>query len=131
MAASLDRGNPQCDVVIRNGQVFDGAGAPAVTADVAIHEGKVQTIGHRLPQTGAREIDAQGHYTLLTRARKGAAPGWYKVAVTAGDRDNPNNPYITHWLVPQKYIDARTSNLAFEVVEKPEPGAYDLKLDAK
>ena len=37
-----------CDVVIRNGQVFDGADSPAVTADVAIDDGKVQAVGRAI-----------------------------------------------------------------------------------
>jgi len=53
-----------CDVIIRNGQVFDGAGAPAVTADVAIQGGKVQAVGTRLPQAGRREIDASGQWVM-------------------------------------------------------------------
>ncbi len=53
-----------CDVVIRGGRVFDGAGSPAVTADVAIHDGKVQAVGPGLPQTGRREVDAVGAWVL-------------------------------------------------------------------
>ena len=52
------------DVVIRGGQVFDGAGTPPVVADVAIHEGKVQAVGPRLPQRGAREVNAAGCWVM-------------------------------------------------------------------
>jgi hypothetical protein len=77
------------------------------------------------------EIDTQGNYQLLTGIEPGVKPGWYKVAVTAADQIDPNNPYFTNWLIPEKYIDPRTSGLALEVVENPPPGAYDLKLDAR
>ena len=62
--AGEKQGAATCDVIIRNGQVFDGAGAPAVTADVAIQDGKVQTVGPRLPQSGRREIDATGQWVM-------------------------------------------------------------------
>ncbi|MGD9720306.1 MAG: amidohydrolase family protein [Pirellulales bacterium] len=55
---------PSCDVVIRGGTVFDGAGSPPLTADVAIEGGKVQAVGPRLPQTGRREIDAAGCWVM-------------------------------------------------------------------
>jgi hypothetical protein len=76
-------------------------------------------------------IDAQGNYTISTGAKTGAAPGWYKVAVTAAADLDPNNPYFTKWLVPERYIEAETSKLAIEVVEKPAAGAYDFTLDPK
>jgi hypothetical protein len=77
------------------------------------------------------DIDAEGRYTLSTGARPGASPGWYRVAVAAADQLDPNNPYFTNWLIPEKYIDPKTSQLAVEVVETPTPGAYDFKLDPK
>lgn len=64
MSPSAETAAPNCDLVIRSGQVFDGAGAPAVTADLAIHEGKVQAVGPRLPQQGRREIDAAGCWVM-------------------------------------------------------------------
>ncbi len=56
--------NPTCDVVIRGGTVFDGAGTPGVAADVAIQQGTVQEVGPRLPQTGRREVDAAGCWVM-------------------------------------------------------------------
>ena len=61
---SASHSNPACDVVIRGGQVFDGAGSPRVVADVAISDGKVQAVGPRLPQTGRQEVDAQGCWVM-------------------------------------------------------------------
>lgn len=76
-------------------------------------------------------LDAEGRYRLRTGTRDGAAPGWYRVAVTAAKQLDPNNPYFTDWLIPERYIDPKTSNLSVQVVEEPGPGTYDLKLDPK
>ena len=57
------------DLVIRNGMVVDGTGAPARTADVAIDDGIVTIVG-QVDGTGATEIDADG--ALVT-------PGWVDV----------------------------------------------------
>jgi N-acyl-D-amino-acid deacylase len=47
------------DLVIRNGQVFDGRGTPAVSADVAITGGRIVEVG-RVADRGTEEIDARG-----------------------------------------------------------------------
>jgi len=47
------------DLVIRGGNVVDGTGAPARTADVAITDGIVTEVG-RVGSKGAQEIDADG-----------------------------------------------------------------------
>lgn len=48
------------DVVIRNGKIVDGTGAPWYRADIAIHKGKIVKIAPGLPLRGANEIDAKG-----------------------------------------------------------------------
>ena len=48
------------DVVVRGGQVVDGTGRHAFTADVAIDGDTVTTVG-AVEQEGRREIDARGH----------------------------------------------------------------------
>ncbi|REK19445.1 MAG: hypothetical protein DWQ37_01205 [Planctomycetota bacterium] len=53
-----------CDLVIRNGNVYDGAGSPAALADVAIDGGKVRAVAPKLQQTGRREIDAGGCWVM-------------------------------------------------------------------
>jgi N-acyl-D-aspartate/D-glutamate deacylase len=63
-ASTANSDTPNCDIVIRSGQVFDGAGSPAVAADVAIDSGKVQAIGPRLPNRGRREVDAAGCWVM-------------------------------------------------------------------
>ncbi len=47
------------DLVIRNGTVVDGTGAPSRVADVAIDDGRVSVVGD-VPDTGQEEIDATG-----------------------------------------------------------------------
>ncbi|HEY7156989.1 MAG TPA: hypothetical protein VH575_23675 [Gemmataceae bacterium] len=76
------------------------------------------------------QIDAEGHYKLMTAQREGVAPGWYKVGITASQPStDANNPYaILKSLIPSIYNDPEKSRLALEVVEKPNPGAYDLTI---
>jgi len=48
------------DLIIRNGTVVDGTGAPARSADVAIDGDRITAIGELADATAAREIDATG-----------------------------------------------------------------------
>ena len=57
------------DLVIRNGLVVDGTGAPARIADVAIDGGRIVAVG-TVAARGKREIDAKG--LLVT-------PGWVDI----------------------------------------------------
>ena len=57
------------DLVIRNGLVVDGTGAPARIADVAIDDGRIAAVG-TVAARGKREIDAKG--LLVT-------PGWVDI----------------------------------------------------
>ena len=47
------------DLVVRNGTVLDGTGAPTVEADIAIRGGRIAAVG-KVPGRGAEEIDAKG-----------------------------------------------------------------------
>ena len=87
--------------------------------------------GNASKEVPSGKIDAQGTYEIWTGTKKGAAPGRYKVAVTAADQIDPKNPYFTKWLIPERYIDPKTSKLTVEVVEQPAAGAYDFKLERK
>ncbi len=49
------------DLIIRNGTVIDGSGAPGVRADVGVGDGHVLVIGDLSGMIAAREIDATGH----------------------------------------------------------------------
>ena len=57
------------DLVIRNGTVVDGTGAPARPADIAIDDGLITAVG-TVEDAGRQEIDADG--LLVT-------PGWVDV----------------------------------------------------
>ncbi|HLX38585.1 MAG TPA: amidohydrolase family protein, partial [Candidatus Binataceae bacterium] len=47
------------DLVIRNGKIVDGTGAPAFIGDVAIDGGKITSVGGKAG-AARREIDATG-----------------------------------------------------------------------
>lgn len=66
---------PEYDVVIRGGRVIDGTGAPAVTADVGLRDGRIATVG-RIAGAGRTEIDARGQVV---------APGFIDVHAHAED----------------------------------------------
>jgi putative CocE/NonD family hydrolase len=67
-------GAPIYDVVVRNGQVLDGAGNPAIRADVAIKGGRFARIGV-VTGRGRQEIDASGKYV---------SPGWIDMMDQSG-----------------------------------------------
>jgi hypothetical protein len=72
-------------------------------------------------------IDSEGNYELFVPpVRKGAPLGAYKVVVTAFDDPWPGKPLKS--FVDMKYANEKTTPLRIEVVEKPEPGRYDLNL---
>jgi len=47
------------DLVIRNGTVVDGTGAPPVRGDVAVTGDTITAVGE-VDERGAREVDAEG-----------------------------------------------------------------------
>jgi N-acyl-D-amino-acid deacylase len=65
---------PIYDLVIRNGHVLDGAGNPAIRADVAIKGGRFVRVG-MVPGRGQQEIDASGKYV---------SPGWIDMMDQSG-----------------------------------------------
>ena len=48
------------DLLIKNGFVVDGSGAPRFAADVAVQDGKIVNIG-RINAAAKQTIDAEGH----------------------------------------------------------------------
>jgi hypothetical protein len=93
------------------------------------------TKGNTTPFEPAGSVDAEGNYTLKTKGKNGAPPGWYRAIVTAREEaapEHPQNPKqhrpVSKSLLPAKYGQPETAGLSIEVVEKPAPGAYDLKL---
>lgn len=51
---------PEHDVIIRGGDVYDGSGGPAVTADLAIDGDRITAIGDLDGHIGRKEIHAKG-----------------------------------------------------------------------
>jgi hypothetical protein len=90
--------------------------------------------GNLSPFEPAGNPDAEGHYSVSTNGKPGAPPGRYKVIVTAttveagAPKDQRRARPHPKSLVPAKYGQAATTDLAVEVVESPAPGAYELKL---
>ena len=90
--------------------------------------------GNKDPFAPAGAVDADGSYTLTTKGKIGAPPGWYKVVVTSRDEaptEHPKDPRhrpVAKSLLPARYGQEKTTDLAIEIVENPAPGAYDLKL---
>jgi hypothetical protein len=117
------------------GQVtLDGGPFTAATTVILFKPDAARGNTSPLEPTGT--VDGQGSYTLSTRGKKGAPPGWYKVIVTAsepradapkGHRQQRPSPKS---LVPARYGQAATTPVALEVVENPAAGAYDLKLSS-
>lgn len=48
------------DLIIRNAQILDGSGEPAIGADIAIHAGKIAAIGSLAAESSLATLDAQG-----------------------------------------------------------------------
>lgn len=76
----------------------------------------------------AGTIGSDGKYTIFTGGKSGAPLGKYKVTVTPSMMPSADGKAPT-FAFNQKYRDAKTTTLLFEVVEKPDAGRYDLKLD--
>ena len=51
---------PQFDVVVKNGMIIDGTGAPRFRDDLGIKDGRIAKIGRIAPHEAARLIDADG-----------------------------------------------------------------------
>jgi N-acyl-D-aspartate/D-glutamate deacylase/predicted ester cyclase len=54
------QGQARYDLLIRNGRIVDGTGAPWYRADVAVRDGRIVAIGRLSEARGARTIDATG-----------------------------------------------------------------------
>ena len=50
------------DILIKNGQVFDGSGTSAVNVDIGINGGKISKIGHLKDEQAKTEINAENRF---------------------------------------------------------------------
>ncbi|MDH3224375.1 MAG: amidohydrolase family protein [Gemmatimonadota bacterium] len=53
---------PTYEVILRNGQVIDGSGAPPVEADVAVVNGRIAAVGDLAGARATVDLDVSGHY---------------------------------------------------------------------
>ena len=52
---------PRCDLILRDGTVFDGTGAPRYKADVAVTGDRIIAVGELGSMSGDREVIATGN----------------------------------------------------------------------
>jgi len=110
-------------------------GTPLAARDGLVTFVPVRAKGNAAEDEPAGTVDDRGRYTLYTKGRRGAPPGWYKVVVT-GLADAPpaaaKGPLTQRpapkSVVPARYGRAETTPLEVEVVASPTAGAYDLTL---
>jgi len=78
-----------------------------------------------------------GHFQVRTTGMErsdtgpGVPLGWYKISFRVnmpGEKPMFAGPAVE---INRKYLSAETTDLEVEVVEKPEPGHYDLKITSK
>ena len=98
-----------------------------LTGYVVLHADAAR--GNTIGEDVKGDIGPDGKFTVYTRDKKGAAPGWYFVTVELA-RTNPKDPYDYKAVIDEKYLDRKKSGLAFEVVPSPEAGRYDIKVES-
>jgi hypothetical protein len=116
-------------------------GEPLTAADATVVFRPDASRGNTSTLDFTGRADESGEYTLYYgNGKRGAAPGWYKVAVVATEplalRTGPDKqgrrpvagPPVRKSLIDTKYTLPTTSGIEIEVVEEPAPGAYDLRL---
>src|SRR5205085_1866239 len=54
------RSRANADIIVRNGNVFDGLGTPSKELDVVIAGGRITSVARRAAIRGTIEIDARG-----------------------------------------------------------------------
>ncbi len=54
----LVKGTGMYDLIIRHGRIIDGTGAPWISADLAVHDGRIVRFGKLHDERGQRELDA-------------------------------------------------------------------------
>lgn len=100
-------------------------GSDTVKGYVVFHPD--QSKGNMTQDHVQSEIGPDGSFKAFAGPKEGVPPGWYKVTVELA-KTNPKDPYDHKPLIDEKYREADKSGFAFEVVENPEPGRYDIRI---
>jgi hypothetical protein len=110
-----------------SGEVMvDGKPLPMGSVTLYADSGK----GNTSKEVPVGEIK-EGRYEIFTGKRRGAPLGVYKVIVVSGDKvpqPTGGTAELPKSLIDTKYGDPKRTPLVVEVVERPPPGAYDLKV---
>lgn len=103
-------------------------GQPFPKANVSFRPDEAK--GNKFPQyLPAGVADENGKYELVTTARPGAPPGWYKVVVIApSPPPGAEAPKVGPPPFDKKFSNPDLTDLEVEVKAGAEPGVYDLKL---
>jgi len=102
-------------------------GTPIARAGISFRPDESK--GNTAPYQPAGSADENGKYELITAAKKGAPPGWYKVVVFPySPPPGGEAPAVPPASFDAKYSDPETTDLMFEVKEGEESVSIDLKL---
>lgn len=102
-------------------------GAPIARAGISFRPDESK--GNTVPYQPAGSADENGKYELVTAAKKGAPPGWYKVVVFPySPPPGGEAPPVPPPSFDAKYSDPETTDLMFEIKEGEQSVTIDLKL---
>jgi hypothetical protein len=88
---------------------------PLAKGTITFHPDKSK--GNNATVTPVGTIE-NGKYSLATRSKEGAPPGWYKVTITSTVPSNPKDEYsVPKSVISEKYNDPSKSGLTAEVKE--------------
>jgi hypothetical protein len=87
--------------------------------------------GNNSPFLARGPISPEGEYELVSDhdANKNIPLGWYQVTVIATVPLKPKDPYsVPKSIIPEFYREPERGLINIEVISKPSPDAYDIKL---
>ncbi|MEO0530086.1 MAG: hypothetical protein AAF266_05840 [Planctomycetota bacterium] len=110
---------------------FDADATGTITLDGNPVPPGVVIFAAEKPGAGASKGNIEdGRYVIITRHERGLDPGKYRVAVRVFDKGTPPAPGERQMaklapLVPEKYLDPKTSGLEYEV----KPGSNEINIE--
>ena len=115
---------PELDVILRNGTVYDGSGGPPRVADVGIQGDRITAIGDLGAATSQVDIDVEG---LVV------APGFINMLSWAGDRliaDGRSQSDIRQGVTLEVFGEGTSGGpLSEEMKESEKAGQGDIQFD--